>query len=154
MSQRLYPLVACIVFSLLLGGCDSPDGDFAYRDTQGNSGHLSDLKGKWVLINYWAVWCKPCIKEIPELNRFAQQHSDSVALFGVNFDEAEGQTLRDSIAKLGIQFPVLTDDPSAALGVARPSVLPTTLVINPQGTLEQTLHGPQTDAGLSKIIGR
>lgn len=143
-----------LVFSLLmlnfLTGCDEPVAD--YMDIQGRSGMFSELKGKWLVINYWANWCKPCIEEIPELNRFAKNNQKKVTVFAVNFDGVSGTDLVQQAKKLGIQFPVLTQDPSVKLNYPLPTVLPTTLVFNPKGELQETLIGPQTEEGLKQIV--
>ena len=52
----------------------------------------ADFHGRWLVINYWAEWCTPCIKEIPELNQLAQQYPE-LAVVGVNFDGTEGDEL-------------------------------------------------------------
>ena len=103
---------------------------------------LDELRGQWVVINYWAVWCKPCIQEIPELNELAEL--PQVTVLGVNYDGVTGDELAQQLQKLGVDFPVLTTDPAPQLGIARPVVLPTSLVLDPQGKLQGTLVGPQT----------
>jgi thiol-disulfide isomerase/thioredoxin len=110
-------------------------------------------RGEWVLINYWAEWCAPCIKEIPELNAIGQLYSD-VAVLGVNFDGAAGEELRQQIDELGVAFPTLDSDPADAMGLSRPQVLPTTLVVDPAGRLVDTLVGPQTIASLAAAMGK
>jgi len=108
----------------------------------GNSLQLDELQGQWVVINYWAVWCKPCAQEVPELN--ALDELPGVTVLGVNFDGASGAELAQQLQQLAIRFPTLDADPAAQLGLARPSVLPTTLVLDPSGKLRETLVGPQT----------
>ena len=139
MKAFLYLLLA-----LALTACS---GEPAPRDK------LSELRGRWVVINYWAEWCKPCIKEIPELNELAREYPD-LAVVGVNFDGAEGEELANQISQLGIAFPVLAEDPAARLGIPRPAVLPTTLILDPQGKLAQTLVGPQTLESLAQAVGQ
>jgi thiol-disulfide isomerase/thioredoxin len=112
---------------------------------------LAAARGHWVVVNYWAEWCKPCIKEIPELNQLARQHDD-IRVFGVNYDGATGDELGAQVETLGIEFPLLTADPAAELGTTRPAVLPTTLVITPDGELAATLIGPQTLESLLAAI--
>ena len=141
MKALLYLILALV---LVACGTDSPDPQ--------DSG-LETLRGRWGVINYWAQWCKPCIKEIPELNELARRHPD-VALVGVNYDGATGEELARQLEILGVAFPTLAEDPSAALGIPRPSVLPTTLIINPEGELVQTLLGPQTLESLAQAIGK
>jgi len=114
---------------------------------------LNQLRGQWVVINYWAQWCKPCIKEIPELNTLNRQHSQ-VTVLGVNYDGTTGQELEQQLEKLGIEFATLSADPARQLGVPRPVVLPTTLVLDPGGQLSATLVGPQTLASLAQATGQ
>ncbi|MFV0278972.1 MAG: TlpA family protein disulfide reductase [Parahaliea sp.] len=113
---------------------------------------LDDLRGQWVIVNYWASWCKPCVKEIPELNRLDADHAD-ISVLGVNYDGLSGDELATQVRELGLAFPVI-DDPAARLGTPRPQVLPTSLILNPRGEVVATLVGPQTQESLLKIIGR
>jgi len=108
---------------------------------------LENSSGTWRVINYWAQWCKPCIKEIPELNELAREHPD-ITVLGVNYDGAIGETLAQQVAELGIAFTNLDTDPAAELGMERPRVLPTTVILTPTGELSATLVGPQTLASL------
>ncbi len=142
---------ALIFFSCLgvLSDCSKPD----YHTADGASGRFADARGKWLLINYWADWCKPCIEEMPELNRFQQQQRDRVLLLTVNYDGAQGQSLQQQIKKLGIALPVLLDDPAPLLHFQRPDALPTTFVFDPDGKLRETLQGGQTTATLATAIG-
>jgi thiol-disulfide isomerase/thioredoxin len=114
---------------------------------------LSDYKGRWLVVNYWAEWCKPCIKEIPELNALDAKYPQ-VAVVGVNFDGETGDILRQQVDQLGIAFPVVQEEPSAALGVDLPSVLPATFIFNPDGKLAHSLVGPQTLETLAAATGQ
>ena len=113
------------------------------------SPRLKELRGQWVVINYWAQWCNPCIKEIPELNALDQKY-DQVTVLGVNYDGATGPELAQQLQKLGVAFASLEADPAAQLGTPRPVVLPTTLVVDPDGQLAKTLTGPQTLESLAQ----
>ncbi|RLA48743.1 MAG: TlpA family protein disulfide reductase [Gammaproteobacteria bacterium] len=115
--------------------------------------NLEQLHGQWVVINYWAQWCKPCIKEIPELNNLNRQYRQ-VTVLGVNYDGATGQELEQQLEKLGIAFATLPDDPARQLGAPRPVVLPTTLILDPGGHLSATLIGPQTLESLALATGQ
>jgi thiol-disulfide isomerase/thioredoxin len=114
---------------------------------------LGALQGQWVVVNYWAKWCKPCIKEIPELNALDSKYPQ-VAVFGVNYDGVTGDELAQQVDELNIGFPTLPQDPATELGTDRPMVLPTTLVLNPDGRLVQTLVGPQTLESLVLATGQ
>jgi thiol-disulfide isomerase/thioredoxin len=113
---------------------------------------LEQMKGQWVVINYWAIWCKPCIKEIPELN--ALDKLPGVTVLGVNYDGVAAQEREQQIQQLGIAFDVLATDPATELGISRPEVLPTTLILDPAGKLRDTLVGPQTLASLAQATGQ
>ncbi len=113
------------------------------------SSQLLALRGQWVVINYWAQWCGPCIKEIPELNELHQRYS-KVTVLGVNYDGASGKALTRQSSELGVAFPQLPGDPAALLNTHRPTVLPTTLILDPAGDLVATLAGPQTVASLAQ----
>lgn len=129
---------------LLLGSCQQPE----FFDVQGNGYQFADLRGKYLVVNYWATWCAPCIKEIPELNALAEEFPDQLSLWGVNFDEPEGEEQAKQVAKMKITFPVFRDKPNESLGIEAPEVLPTTLVFDPKGTLIATLVGPQSRESL------
>lgn len=129
---------ACLaLLMLLLAGCQPPAAP------AGNAALLESLRGQWVVINYWAKWCKPCIEEIPELNELDHLHDD-ITVLGVNYDGATGEDLATQLRDLKVAFPTLDEDPAELLGQPRPSVLPTTLIINPEGELVHSLVGPQT----------
>ena len=135
--------LAVFLLLFLVGGCSKPPGEAG----------LAAARGHWVVVNYWAEWCKPCIKEIPELNQLAREHGE-IRVFGVNYDDETGDELRAQVKKLGIEFPLLTVDPAAELGITRPAVLPTTLILTPSGELAATLVGPQTLESLLAATGK
>ena len=100
-------------------------------------------QGHWRVVNYWAVWCAPCREEIPELNRLHQR--TDLVVYAVNYDGKQGAELASQVATMNIEFTILAQDPGPALGVERPRVLPTTLLVNPAGEVTDTLVGPQTE---------
>ena len=101
------------------------------------------------MVNYWAIWCAPCREEIPELNAL---HQDSpLTVFAVNYDGQTGETLTQQAAELGIRFELLEQDPGPDFGIERPRVLPTTLLIDPEGVVTDILVGPQTKENLAAL---
>jgi thiol-disulfide isomerase/thioredoxin len=103
----------------------------------------------WTVINYWAVWCKPCREEIPELNRL--NGVTGIKVLGVNFDRKSGEALHSDALNLGLEFKNIKD-PSHQLGIERPNVLPTTVVLSPSGNVEAVLVGPQTKETILEVI--
>ena len=104
--------------------------------------------GRWVVVNYWAIWCHPCRKEIPELNAFAESRQKDTLVYAVNFDGVQGEALIVQANELGIDFILLEEDPATTLGYAPPNVLPTTMIIDPGGNIVARLVGPQTEKSL------
>ncbi|MGI9285335.1 MAG: TlpA family protein disulfide reductase [Pseudomonadales bacterium] len=96
-----------------------------------------------VFVNYWAIWCGPCREEIPELNKFAREHSDALTVIAINFDGNSGEQLQQEIDEMGITFASIDLQEAEQLGLEKPSVLPTTYVLQ-SGKLARTLLGPQT----------
>ena len=122
---------------------------------QGNSGDrdAKQYRGRWLVVNYWAEWCLPCRKEIPELNQLSHQLGSQVTVLGVNYDGLTGAELAHSVATMGIEFTVVGLDPATELNITRPVVLPTTYLIDPEGKLAHTLIGPQSYHSLSQLVG-
>ena len=142
-------LLAC----LSLVGCSSEP---SFRVADGSSIRFSDLHGEWVVLNYWAEWCAPCREEIPELNELRQQGSQrgvEIRVLGVNYDGLEGAELNAVMQRMEIQFPVLVDDPRENFRIGRAEVLPMTVVIEPNGTVQAVLAGPQTAESLLARAG-
>ena len=128
------------------------DREPSLQGLDGTNTRLSQLEGKLVLINYWAEWCKPCRQEIPELNAFAANNPDRVALYGVNFDGIVGEELKQQASNMGIGFPVLAADPRGYFDIAPSGVLPETLVIDQRGEVQQVLLGPQSEEKLEILL--
>jgi thiol-disulfide isomerase/thioredoxin len=159
---RLISMLCCI----LLGACSKPvntsdhasaqtgDHPTEYETLSGDKGRFANLHGRWLLVNYWAEWCRPCIKELPELKSFNDQYAKTAQIFAVNFDGASGDELREQVQKLNVLVPVLLNDPAAVLGIERPTGLPTTYVFNPEGQFVTKLEGEQTVATLAAAIGQ
>ena len=131
---------------LVLTACGQGSGP---GDHPAPTSGITDFRGQWVVINYWAKWCKPCIKEIPELNELDQHYSE-VTVLGVNYDGATGEDLATQLELLGVEFTMLSEDPAIGLGLPRPVVLPTTIILDPAGNVSETLIGPQTMASLAR----
>ena len=141
----IYKKLLAYVFLSLFLGCAKPD----LYTSDNKKIFLDDLKGKWILINYWADWCPPCIKEIPELNELNSLYDDQVAVFLFNFDRLEGEELRKQLVKIKAEVPSLISDPQLIYEYVVPDALPVTFVIDKEGKLSSVLKGPQT---LEEII--
>ncbi|MCB1662054.1 MAG: TlpA family protein disulfide reductase [Pseudomonadales bacterium] len=141
--------VVFILLLLQLIACSRTE----FTDAQGNEFGWDDFRGRWLVINYWAEWCKPCLEEIPELNQLYQHHrNDSATVLGINFDRLDLAELRRQITALNVQFPVLQSDPEQKLDYLLPEVLPTTYIFDREGKLAHKLVGPQTQASIEAYL--
>ena len=133
---------------LILSSCSEPD----YRLVDGSSGKLDDFLGRWLVVNYWADWCPPCIKEMPELENFYNDNEDRALVLTYNFDRLEGEELQSQIIRFKVNVPSILTDPGILFGWEAPPSLPATYIINPEGILIHTLIGPQTQESLEALI--
>ena len=132
---------------LLLFACQKDDIE-VYN---GSNTNLNKLNGNWIVINYWADWCAPCIKEIPELNEFADDNKD-IFVFTFNFDQLDQEDLEPIARKFNIQVPSLITHPRDIWGIQTPPAVPATFFINPNGELVLSLFRPQTKDALNNIL--
>ena len=139
--------------ALLLVGCLGACSPADFRFEDGTTGRYRDWLGNWVVINYWAEWCTPCRQEIPELNAlYLARDREHLLIVGVNFDGIEGDDLAALVKRMNIAFPVIVGDPAEHWRYPMPGVLPTSVLIAPDGTLAKTLVGPQTRASLEAAM--
>ena len=117
----------------------------------GSDTNLDKLNGNWIVINYWADWCAPCIKEIPELNEFAEENKE-LLVFTFNFDQLDEDDLKPVANRFNIKVPSLITHPRDIWGIQTPPAVPATFFINPNGELVLSLFRPQTKDELNKIL--
>lgn len=111
----------------------------------------SDLKGSVVIVNYFAEWCAPCLREIPELNEFYHQAPDKVKLFAVSFDSLSPDKLAELKSKYNIEFPLISELVND-FSFEKPQYLPATFIIKPSGELGGQLLGEQSAKSLHEAI--
>jgi thiol-disulfide isomerase/thioredoxin len=115
---------------------------------------LASQRGKWVIVNFWATWCVPCIKEMPDISRFAAAHKDKVSAIGLAYEDSEKADIQAFLVKHPVSYPVAQvtlDKPLADFDETRG--LPTTWLISPDGKVAKRFVGPVTEASLGQAIG-
>jgi thiol-disulfide isomerase/thioredoxin len=143
MKAKIIPLL-CI---FILFGCQKNDIDvFNGKDTS-----FEKLKGKWVIVNYWADWCAPCIKELPELFEFAEENNE-VLVYVFNFDELDAEDLAPVAQRFNLKLPSLISHPREIWGIETPPAVPATFFINPEGVVVESLFRPQTKDTLNNVL--
>lgn len=127
--QRFHAALLCL---LLLLPAAVQARDFTFTDTEGKKLTLAGFKGKWVLINFWATWCPPCLKEIPDLVSLYESRKD-VMVIGIAMDYRDPKTVLKYVKSMSISYPVVLGDKKTAAQIGPVSMLPTTYVFDPQG---------------------
>lgn len=132
----------------------------ALKDLDGKAHDLAQYKGKVVVLNFWATWCTPCVKEMPALQRLNEKLAgERFAMIAVNFGESDKQ-VRPFIAKLGARFPVLLDRDMRATNAWVDKGLPTTFVIDAKQKIRYRVLGdfewdaPAVEAKIRALLPR
>lgn len=112
--------------------------NFTLTALSGETISLAELEGRWVLINFWATWCPPCVKEMPYLQQLADEYE--VVVLGVNFNESTA-TVTKFVDDHDIAFPILMNPDDVTLTMYQARSLPRTFVIAPDGTIALQIIG-------------
>ncbi|MEX0750538.1 MAG: redoxin domain-containing protein [Dehalococcoidia bacterium] len=121
-------------------GLGKPAPEFTLLDTGGKVVHLSDFRGKVVVLDFWATWCPPCRKEFPELVKTYAGGTGDVVVVGINMQENRDQ-VRAFADDYGADFPILIDPKAEAADAYRLLGLPSTYFIDQQGVLREQHFG-------------
>lgn len=105
---------------------------FKFQDSTGKIHTLADYKGKWVLINFWATWCPPCLEEIPDLIALYESRDD-VMVIGIAMEYADPKDVMEYVDAMSISYPTVLGDRSIAAQIEELSMLPSTYLFNPLG---------------------
>lgn len=125
--------------------------DFRLPGLDGAAVQLTDYRGKWVLVNFWASWCVPCRTESPDLQAFAERYPDRVVVLGVNQQEPR-DTAADFAHQFRLTYPIVLDrDGLVSQGYAIGRGLPISLLVDPTGVVAEVVIGRVTTEQLEKI---
>ena len=142
-----------LLFTLILvAPLDRAEGfGFNFKDSQGNTHTLSNYKGKWVLVNFWATWCPPCLKEIPDLAALFRERKD-IMVIGIAMDYDDTDVVMDYVENLTIPYPIVLGNRKIAAQLDELSMLPSTYFFDPEGRPAARQIGITTRAEIEAFI--
>ena len=124
----------------------------ALTDLNGKVLDTSSLKGKIVVVNFWAAWCTPCADEVPQFIALQRKYeTQGVQVIGISIDDSESE-LRDFYRKFKMNYPVIAGSQQIAQAYGGILGLPTTLVIDRDGTIQKKINGATDFASLEKEV--
>jgi thiol-disulfide isomerase/thioredoxin len=140
------------VLLLLAASATAGAAGFALQDMSGKTHKLADYRGKWVLVNFWATWCPPCLSEIPELISLHNAHKDKdLVVIGVALDSTRA-SVAEFAGKSGISYPLVLGDRNMSAQIGAVDVLPTSYLYAPNGELVSYQAGEVTRASIETYI--
>lgn len=137
---------------LLLTGAWAHAADFRLTDTQGNTHTLSGYKGKWVLVNYWATWCPPCLEEIPDLIALHGDKKNNLVVIGVAMDYRNPSQVTDFADSMLVDYPIVLGNDQVVRQIGPVQGLPTTYLYNPDGKMVAQQVGAITREMVERYI--
>ena len=132
-----------------------PELAFELTDTNGNIYTEKNTRGKYLVVNFWATWCTPCLKEIPALVKFYNENSGHVEILGLDFEPVDLPVIDDFTERFSINYPLVLFDKNNETEFTNFGEIvgmPTTLIYSPEGELLQTFMGEITIEDLDKFI--
>lgn len=130
--------------------------DFELQTLAGETYKLSDLRGKKVIVNFWATWCPPCRLEMPEMEEFYSKYKiEGIEILAINLTQEEKNRadVQEFIKEFGITFPVPMDEKGEIGRLYYISSIPTSFVIDTQGVIREKIVGPMTFDWMKRTLG-
>ena len=132
-----------------------PEITFTLTDTEGSVFTEKNTRGKYLVVNFWATWCTPCLKEIPAFVEFYNQNSNHVEILGLDYEPVNLPVINEFVERFSINYPIIlyTDTNDSEYSKFGEIVgMPTTLIYSPDGELIRTFMGEVTIEDLDKYI--
>ena len=142
--------LAGLLLALMVSAAQA--ADFKVTDTNGKTHSLSGYKGKWVLVNYWATWCPPCLEEIPDLIALHGDKKNNLVVIGVAMDYRNAKQVTDFADGLLVDYPIVLGTPQIVRQIGPVQGLPTTYLYNPEGKMVAQQVGLITRAAVESYI--
>ena len=141
-----------LVLALFWMGLASAAENFTLIDAQGKSHSLAGYRGKWVIVNFWATWCPPCLEEIPDLVAIKESRND-VQVIGITMEFQDAEQVMQFADGMFVNYPIVLGDRRISESIGKVDGLPTTFIYDPQGRLAERHIGKITRKQIERLIG-
>jgi thiol-disulfide isomerase/thioredoxin len=145
--------VLAVLCALAAGNVAHAAG-FNMKDVDGVAHQLSEYRGKWVLVNFWATWCAPCVEEIPDLSELYDAHKNELVVLGVAMDYEDAQGVIDFAKEHKMSYPLVLGSERIAAQIGKVKILPATFIYNPEGEIVLRRIGPITREEVERMMRR
>jgi len=133
----------------------TPAPDFTIKDLQGTSLSLSSYKGKVLVLNFWATWCPPCRKEIPDfIEAYRELKDKGLEILGVSVDETTAEALLEWTKKTGINYPIALATPEIVRDYEPGNYIPATIIIDRGGRIRYRQSSLLDKETLVRLFGQ
>ena len=127
--------------------------DFTLAGIDGKNISLSDYKGKVVIIDFWATWCPPCRRGIPDLIDLQKQYKDQISVIGISLDQENTKAgVPDFVTRMGINYPIVYYNDKVINDYGGVSAIPTTFIIDKNGNIINKMVGLYPKSEIEKQL--
>jgi peroxiredoxin len=154
-------IAAVIVFAAAAVACTPghveteavPAPDFAITDLQGKGLSLASYKGKVLVLNFWATWCAPCRKEIPDfIEAYRELRDDGLEILGLSVDETTADALLEWTKRTGINYPIALATPEIVRDYEPGNYIPATIIVDRAGRIRYRQSSLMDKATLVRLF--
>lgn len=141
-----------VILAALLGLMSASVMAFSLTDSQGKVHRLADYKGKWILVNFWATWCPPCLEEIPDLVALHENRKNNLVVIGIALYYRDPKQVLDFADQMMISYPIVLGNHAMTAQIGPVRGLPMTYLYDTQGKLVAQNVGPLKRADVERFI--
>jgi thiol-disulfide isomerase/thioredoxin len=149
--MKKYLILLFLISNFAFSGESKPE--FSVKDIDGKTHTAKTTNGKFLIINFWATWCPPCVKEIPELVDFYEKYSDNVEILGFDYENKTTNKIKTFINGFMVNYPIIMlENQRSEFEKFSIQYLPTSFIYNPEGKLIEIYSGELSADNLTEIL--